>query len=248
MTETALPAAVVEARLTTALRSINKNYEGSIEPVRRGSGSHATRAAFPALPVSAHVLDVRSTACGRLEKCARCVMVERRLRPNLRAGDVPALTHFLTIHTPWIADRPCAPQAMAALEASATDLAGISTAGSDGSALLGACPLTAATDGTSTPCHGQVRSLADKGTCQRCGTTGDNTWWEHHMFPEASRLVTARQLVKEIHQQRGQRVSEVTIRVWLNRGIITSVGLDEEGRRLYDKGAVATALSRADCA
>jgi len=68
------------------------------------------------------------------------------------------------------------------------------------------------------------------------------------MFPEASRLVTARELVHEIHQQRGQRVSVSTISTWLNRGIITSTGLDEQGRRLYDKGAVATVLAAQDCA
>jgi hypothetical protein len=247
LSDTALPQAVIEARIRTALRDINGSFDGSLEPVRRGQGSHATASAFPPLPVSAHVLDVRARACGRLATWARIVAYAQDLHPAMSRSDVPALTHLLTIHAALISTLASGETCMDQLEASARDLAAISTT-TDPGTLLGTCPLVTATDGTAAVCGGQVRSLNGVGTCSRCGTSGETPWWEHHMFPDTSRLVTAQQLCHEIHQQRGQRVRVSTISTWLNRGWIVSAGLDQDGRRLYDKGAVAKALATHECA
>jgi len=244
-----LPHEVLEVRIIAALRSINGSFGGSLEPVRRGVGSHAVRPAYAPMPVSAVVLDIRLTVCNRLGTYARMVIAGQDLHPQgLRAGDVAALTHFLGIHAQWLSTLGSGEAVMERLEESATALAGISTPATDASTLLGACPLTVAVDGSARPCAGQVRSAGGTGTCNTCGTSGDTPWWEHHMFPEASRLVTAQELRREVHRQRGQRISVGTIRWWVNKGIIASAGKDTAGRALFDKGAVAQALAKRDCA
>jgi hypothetical protein len=66
------------------------------------------------------------------------------------------------------------------------------------------------------------------------------------MFPdsETSRLVTADEIVTLLHREFGQVVKPGTVRVWLNRGVIEHSGIDDKGRRLYDKGAVVYAYAK----
>ena len=58
------------------------------------------------------------------------------------------------------------------------------------------------------------------------------------MYP----FVTAPELIVFLHHQIGRRVAAVTIRQWLNKGIIESTGKDPSGRNLYDKREVIKAF------
>jgi hypothetical protein len=167
---------------------------------------------------------------------------------SVRGSDVPALTHFLGVHAAWLSTHPAGTDVADELEASAMDLAAIATPSAWDGTSLGSCPLEQEIDGRLGICGGQVRTTEDQARCARCGTSGSVQWWEHAIMPEASRLVTAKQLVGEVHQQFGRRIVEATIRQWVSRGVIVSVGKDEQGRSLYDKGQVAKALSLAEIA
>ena len=62
--------------------------------------------------------------------------------------------------------------------------------------------------------------------------------------PELTRLLTAADLVTFIHAQFGRVVTQVAIRQWVARGVITKASTDDKGRTLYDRGAVAYSLER----
>ena len=66
------------------------------------------------------------------------------------------------------------------------------------------------------------------------------------MFPDAetARLVTADEIVTLVHSQFGRVIKPGTVRVWINRGWIESSGVDDKGRKLYDKGAVVYAYAK----
>jgi len=114
---------------------------------------------------------------------------------------------------------------------------------------IGICPLK--NDETGQPCGGNVRAYPDQDAgeswarCQECGERAVVSWWEHAIFgSEASKLITAAELASFVHHQFGKVVGESTIRQWVKRGWIEQSGQDHDGRKLYDKGAVAYALQR----
>jgi len=241
--------AVTEKRILNALHSINATYRATLIPTTGGATGHQTRRAFPPMPVSANVLDARAMACSVMAGWAKVVIDDRDITGcGLRGTDVAGMVGFLTTHAAWLAEHEAGDVAAEELEKSAHDLAVIAAPTVVDWTSLGKCPLIVERGGEQVTCGGQVRAYpCGDAFCATCGTPGDLAWWEYTMFPEASRLVTAKQLIREIHQQRGRRVSVSTISTWLNRGLITSAGIDQEGRRLYDKGEVAAALTRTEC-
>lgn len=78
-------------------------------------------------------------------------------------------------------------------------------------------------------------------TCKGCGRRETLLGWRA-VIVGPQRLLTADQLVEQIHAEFGERYSPVTIRVWARRGLIRSRGHSQDGRALYDRVQVFAAL------
>ena len=241
-------ARAAATRIRKALLTIQTSYPKTLQPVRRATGSHATAAAFPSLPISATILDIRAVTRNRLATECLYVIAGRDLHTeNLSGGDVPAMTDLHMRHSEWMGEQASAPIAVANLEASASELCGIASTHPRDFMSLGACPLQVDVEGELTPCTGTVRAYPGHDPkCDACGVDAITSWWETMMFtdPQVTRLLTCPDLVLFIHKQFGRVVTEVAIRQWVSRGIITKAGTDVDGRTLYDRGAVAYSLER----
>lgn len=102
-------------------------------------------------------------------------------------------------------------------------------------------------------CPGEVRSYGsvegDEGqswaTCSACSTKAVASWWEEMMFGTAnSEPLTTDQVITFVHRAYGRLVKRTTIQMWVTRGDLASCGKDDQGRRLYDRTAVAWAMER----
>lgn len=78
-------------------------------------------------------------------------------------------------------------------------------------------------------------------TCKGCGRRGTLLEWRAAMVG-SERLLSADELVEEIHAWFGLRYSPVTIRVWARRGLIQCRGYMRDGRAVYDRVQVFAAL------
>lgn len=78
-------------------------------------------------------------------------------------------------------------------------------------------------------------------TCKGCGRRETLTGWRAAIVG-AQRMLTADELVEQIHAELGMRYSPVTIRVWARRGLIRPRGRTPDGRTLYDRVQVFAAL------
>ena len=237
------------ARIRKALGSIVKHWDATLEPVRRAPGSHVKTSREPPLPISADVLDKRAMCCSRMAGWCLVVIEDRDLHTEHLSGlDVFAMADLLKRHCDFLGEHQAVADVVAELEASARDIAGLSAPRRREWMSLGTCPLVGEVEGEPTPCLGTIRAYPDADPyCDGCGIVAVVSWWERMQFPEMdelSRLATARELVAFIHKQFGQRVQEPTIRKWVERGWITVAGCDDKGRTLYDKGAVAYAVTR----
>ena len=235
-------------QIRKALTTITTHWDDTLEPVRRAPGSHVKASKEPPLPISAHVLDVRAMCCSRLASWSLLVIEERDLHTERLSGlDVMAMADLLTRHADWLGSHEAGPLAVEELGTSAQELTNIAAPAGKDWMSLGTCPLVTEVEGEPTGCTGTIRAYPEVDPyCDGCGTEAVVAWWERMQFPELgelSRLVTAPELVAFIHKQFGRRVQPVTIRQWLNKGIIESPSKDEQGRNLYDKGEVAKALT-----
>ena len=235
------------SRILKALGSILMCWEDTLEPVRRAPGGHATVAAFAPLPVSAHILDVRAQTRARMAGACRMVIDERDLHTEHLSGfDVIAMADLIDRHAEWLAQHQAAAVVVSELEASASELRAISAPHRKEWQSLGTCPLTIEVEGEHVGCTGTIRAYPDADPyCDGCRVEAVVAWWEREQFPEMGvmhRLVTAPELITFIHQQIGRRVAAVTIRQWLNKGIIESPSKDSAGRNLYDKREVIKAF------
>ena len=78
-------------------------------------------------------------------------------------------------------------------------------------------------------------------TCKGCGRRETLLGWRAAIVG-TQRLLSADELVEEIHMWFGERYSPVTIRVWARRGFIQSRGYMRDGRAVYDRVQVFAAL------
>jgi len=234
------------AQIREDLATILDHYDDALEPTKGGSGSHVKASKEPPLPISANVLDARAMCRSRLGGWTRVVLEECELNTIFYSSDVPALAEFLTTHADWLAGFEAGRDAASEIAQSAQELKAITHPRVKTWMKIGTCPLKVECDGEQDVCGGLVRAYPDKDPkCQKCGTDGVVAWWERVMFPEMGvmhRFVTAPELITFLHQQIGRRVAEVTIRQWLNKGLIDSTGKDPDGRNLYDKREVIKAF------
>jgi hypothetical protein len=166
----------------------------------------------------------------------------------LSGFDVFAMADLLERHSEWLGEHEAADDMASELEASAHDIAGIAAPRHREWMSLGICPLIIEAEGEPVGCTGTIRAYPEADPyCDSCGTVAVVSWWERMQFPEMdelARLVTAPELVAFVHKQFGQRIQEPTIRKWVQRGWITVAAHDDKGRILYDKAAVAYAVTR----
>jgi len=236
-------------QIRKALLTITKHYDATLEPVRRAPGSHVKTSRTPPLPISADILDKRLQCRTRLTKWSWVVVRDRDLHTeNLSIWDVPAMCDLLIRHADWLSETEDGPIAVWELEASARDLRGIAAPPRRDWMSLGICPLIIEAEGEPMGCTGTIRAYPEADPyCDSCGTVDVVSWWERMQFPEMdelARLVTAPELVAFVHKQFGRRIQEPTIRKWVQRGWITVAAHDDKGRILYDKAAVAYAVTR----
>ena len=237
-------------QIRKALTTITDHYDATLEPVRRAPGSHVkTSRTTPPLPISADILDKRLQCRTRLTKWSWVVVRDRDLHTeNLSIWDVPAMCDLLIRHADWLSETEDGPIAVWELEASARDLRGIAAPPRRDWMSLGICPLIIEAEGEPMGCTGTIRAYPEADPyCDSCGTVAVVSWWERMQFPEMdelARLATAPELVAFVHKQFGQRIQEPTIRKWVERGWISVAAHDDKGRILYDKAAVAYAVTR----
>jgi hypothetical protein len=79
-------------------------------------------------------------------------------------------------------------------------------------------------------------------TCRGCQRTDTITGWRHAMLG-TEELLSADELVEQIHAHFGLRYSPITIRVWARRGLIQPAGYRWDGRAVYDRVQVFAALT-----
>jgi hypothetical protein len=171
-------------RLRKALLAIIKEYDKSLEPVRRMQGSHASAAAFASLPISTAILDARAQCRERLAFWCDIVIRARDLHTeHLSSLDVTAMCDLLQRHSDWLSETQGAPLAMWELEASAADLRSITASHRRGWMPLGICPLFRETEeGEVEPCTGTIRAYPTCDPyCDVCGKIAVVTWWEQQM-------------------------------------------------------------------
>ena len=239
----------VGRQIRKALTGITDHYDASLEPVRRGPGSHVKASKEPPMPISAHVLDVRAMTRARLSGWCLVVMQDRELHPKggISGLDVWGMVGFLDTHSDWLGSHEAGDVALDEFETSARELTHIAAPKARDWMSLGTCPLIFEVAGEPTPCMGTVRAYSDCDPyCDGCGTEAVVSWWERAMFndPELTRLVTATELVLIVHKEFGKVIKTPTIRKWVERNIIEAAGQDEQGRTLFDRGSVAYALAR----
>ena len=236
----------MRTKIRKALGSILMCWEDSLEPARRGETAHVDTSREAPMPISAHVLDVRAMCRARLGGWVRVICEEQDLKTVFYSSDVPALVDFIDTHADWLADFEAGADAAYEIDQSAQELRAIVTPHVKEWMKIGTCPLKVEVEGEQVVCGGVVRAYPDHDPrCQKCGTDGVVAWWERVMFPELGimhRFVTAPELIVFLHHQIGRRVAAVTIRQWLNKGIIESTGKDPSGRNLYDKREVIKAF------
>lgn len=195
------------------------------------------------------------------------VVMEDRPITNPKAlpkgTDVLGMVTFLERHARWMSGHEAAEDMMVELMDRARLVKGYAVPQRREWMSIGSCPLEVPDeDGGMVTCGGQVRAwpegiarVDERGgivtedrspTCQKCGTEAVTSWWERVMFPEVEghALVTADELTTLLHASMGRVVKPSTLRQWIRRGWIEASGKDEQGRTLYDRGAVVYALSR----
>lgn len=251
-------------QIRKALLAITRHWDDTLEPVRRAPGSHVQTSKNAPLPISAHVLDMRAHTRARMSYWCIVVIRDRDLHTERLSGfDVPAMADLLHRHSEWLGEQDGLidrfgqiQQPVSELEKCAKDLRGIAAPHRREWMSLGICPLTVeavvVVDGEDTleqvGCTGTIRAYPEADPyCDACGVVAVVSWWEKMQFPEMdilARLVTAPELVAFVHKQFGQRIQEPTIRKWVERGWITIAAHDDKGRILYDKAAVAYAVTR----
>lgn len=75
----------------------------------------------------------------------------------------------------------------------------------------------------------------------RCGDERTVSGWHRVICPDERRL-TAEEIVDAVHAAYGVRYQPVTVRVWAKRGMIERCGYASDGRALYNRVQVLTAL------
>ena len=268
MSETTRPTPQqIEGRLASALSTIATLWPTMIQPPSSGTRPRTTGTG--ALLDDADTRDDDMRRLERLIEARREVMLclrswcqvtveDHDVQHGIPVGtDVPAMCGFLTRWSYLLAEHEAALDLLAEVEAARGAVERWAPPASHPPAgwapprrtmRLGSCPLIHQDPVTSddAPCAGQLRGDEDGWvTCDGCGTEAVMGWWERQLYGEDGlRGMTIREVVTYLHSQHGRRCTVRGLRAWVTRGDLVPSGTDDQGRHLYDAGAVEAALTR----
>lgn len=170
--------------------------------------------------------------------------------------DVPGMAAFIARHADWLSGHEAAEDCRDEIQALARDCHQIVNPARKEWMSLGSCPLEVEFDpanGAET-CSGDVRAWPRaedrdgevEAECQRCGQTAVASWWESQMFAneELKVLLTAAEVVTFIHRAFRKAVDRTTVQRWETRGLITASGVDDKGRKVYNRDTLVWSLQR----
>jgi len=258
----------IERSMMASLALIEEHWPHMLDAyaaARRGSG----QAESDEVTALDRIISERGDATIILNGWCRVIMEDRPVSHGLPHGqDVPGMVTFLRRHALWLSDHDAAEDARGELAEIAHKCRLIAQPPGRDWVTIGPCPLEVDSEDGPRPCSGTVKAWPDQieiegmtlaemaarsravrhPSCDTCGTEGAVSWWERVMFPdvEGHGLVTAEEIPAMLHRSFGMVVKTATLRKWVERGVIEAAGVDDKGRTLYDRGAVAYALGRRD--
>lgn len=257
-------AHALAGQIRRALIKITDYYDEALEPSRATSGVKLPTAPTPPdarkikpagrvfehspMPLPLAVLERRLAVHKDLEFFARVVLfevrdIEGRPIQTQVGNDVPPLAAFLDVWALRMAE-----DVPAEAERCADDLT------AHGEALwalvhpprrlvsLGRCPFVI----EDSFCRGHIRSNGEEGeaACSECEQYGPTEWWEEVLLGNpTSPVLNYEQLIPFIHRAFGRVVARPTLRTWVKRGVLETIGTDDEGRSLFLRSDVVTALT-----
>lgn len=240
-----------ETTITAACDTIRTNWAaliamGTPSGAARGGPKSAQITADDHDPTDADVdrltriVSLRRFARDVLNGWCRVIMEDRPVTKALPDGsDVPGMCAFLARHAQWFSGHEAATDATDELAAIARHVRRYVDPPRRDFVWLGDCPFVI----DDWFCAGRVRTTGDdEAACTDCGQAAIVEWWIHVLGVIPT--VTHDGLRQFLRAQFGRDVKRATIRQWVKRGVIEACGVDAAGRTLFDKGAVAYALTR----
>lgn len=252
--------------ITTACTTIRRNWPYMLKPLDTQPPGASNRAGTNLTDHDRSEIDtnritrtisLRRFALDQLRAWAQAVIEDRDITSNAvpDGHDVPAIADFVARHADWLSGQDYGPDCRDELHDLGNRCANVAFPTRRESMSIGRCPLEIPGEqDVLETCGGDVRyrHVYDErdgeamATCSRCGDSANVTWWERRMFddPELRRTLTVDDVITLYHRQYGEVVKAVTVRQWLNRGIIEPSGKDDKGRTLFDRDAVTYAIDR----
>jgi hypothetical protein len=234
--------AQTEGALLAALKTIRDNWAALIEP-SAGSGSGGAKSADSITGLDRRVsLRHEVTLC--LNGWSRLVVEELDLTEGLPLGtNAPGLVALLIEHVRWFSGHEASCDALSEIEACAADVRKAAAAVRAEWVHIGYCP----TIDDDMICWGDVKAWPNAEPalapfCQRCGRVEYVDEWERVMRLDAP--LTHDGLLDFIRETFGREVNRATLRTWQHRRVLPTIGVDDTGQTLYDRGAVIFALTR----
>lgn len=229
----------IEADLVRALTTIRTYWPALLATTSGSGGGSASSDEVTSLD---RRISLRHEVTLILNGWARIVVEDRNLSHGLPLGtDTLGMVTLLERHARWFCGHEAAPDALAELATVAEEVRRTAAPSRREWIYLGDCPFVI----EDWFCSGQVRAWPEGDrlpACSVCGQEAVVEWWEEVLG--VNRYLVKEQLATFIREETGRTVSRFTVARWLHSGRIESCGTDEQGRTIYDRGAVAYALSR----
>ena len=179
------------------------------------------------------------TVC--LNGWARVIVEDRDLSHGLPNGtDTLGLVTLLERHARWFSGHEAAEDARDELAAYAGKIRATVMPTRRDWMYLGDCPFVV----DDWFCQGRVRAFYDARltACTDCGQEAVTEWWLDVLGVIST--ITRDELPAFIRREFGKVLSPSTVRRLLNETGVDSCGTDAKGRSLFDRGAVAYALTK----
>lgn len=235
----------IETGILTALDTIAECWPETLGTRSPGSISRycTDKSAESKMPLAEAVLDVRAQARACLNGWCRVVMEDRDVLGPLK-DDPRDMARWLRIHARWMSGHEAGPVMMEELQDQAAEVRRVARPQRRDWTWIGDCPVTMADCGEVIVCGAPIRVWPEKPIrCANCGTEDTLDGWILRLVG-TNGLVTSDQLVPILRRRMGIAVTKAAIRQWVKRGVIHSSGVDEQGRAVFDRVAVFTALAK----
>lgn len=255
----------LEARLRSSLSSVVSLWDDMITPPARSTSPAASgdgaildddSESTADMPRVVVVVETRMHVSRCLASWAGSVAAEHRVRHGLPdVHDGKELGEFLLRWSSRLVERPDVEELLDDVRTCESLVTRCARPQRKTWLSLGPCPLQYEhpDTGQMERCPGEVRSSGSTdevegqswATCSACGQRAVASWWEEQMFGgSTSEPLTTDQVITFVHRVYGRVVKRTAIQMWVARGDLASCGKDDQGRRLYDRAAVAWAIDR----